>query len=477
MITFFICLGCLISSYCLYGTYLAKVSDVKHNTEVPSATMHDGVDFLPISNAKAFLIQLLNIAGLGPIFGAIAGALFGPIAFLWITVGSIFFGATHDFISAVMSLKNDGATYGELIGFYLGKKIKKMAGLFSFVLLVLVGVVFTTGPAKILSSITGIEAVFCSAVIFVYYICATILPLDKLIGRIYPLFGLSLLLMAVLIIVALFLKGYAIPELTFTNMHPKNLKIFPLMFISIACGAISGFHATQSPLMTRCIKNEKTTQPIFFGAMIAEGIIALIWAAVAMAVFGSSESLMAAGPAPVATGQIATILLGPYGRVLVLLGVISASVSTGDTAFRSARLALADAFKISQKSLKSRLTITIPLFLVAFSLFFIDFSIIWRYFAFINQSLSVFTLFAISVYLKQRKKPYIITLIPAFIMSMVCSVYILSSADAFALSYNLSILLGLIFSSICVALFFYNTNKQEKILMESLVKKQNTATN
>lgn len=476
MITFFICLGCLVCSYFIYGSYLSKMLGITDNKNVPSATMSDGVDFLPISTTKAFLIQLLNIAGLGPIFGAITGALFGPVAFLWITLGSIFFGATHDFISAVMSLKNDGATYGELIGFYLGKKVKKLAALFSFVLLILVGVVFTTGPAKIIAYVTGLNSVTFMVIIFLYYICATILPLDKLIGKIYPLFGLSLLLMAIGVIAALFIKGYAIPEMNFSNMHPKGLRIFPIMFVSIACGAISGFHATQSPLMTRCIKNERYTQPVFFGAMITEGIIALIWAAVAMSVFGSSEALMSIGPAPVATDKIADILLGKYGRILVLLGVVSASVSTGDTAFRSARLAIADTLKISQKSLKKRLMITVPLFALAFSLFFIDFSIIWRYFAVINQSLSVFTLFAISVYLKLHNKPYLLTLIPAFVMACVCSTYMLFSPDALNLNYGLSIFLGILFSSVCTALFFKHVKTRKNILIENITKQQNSMT-
>ena len=323
MISFIGSLIALILGYVIYGKYVEKVFGVSENRETPAVRLADGVDYVELDWKKAFLIQFLNIAGLGPIFGAVAGALWGPAAFLWIVFGCIFAGATHDYLSGMLSVRHDGATIAEIVGHYLGDNAKKIMRVFSVVLLVLVGVVFVNGPAGILASMTSINTLTWVAVIVAYYMLATVLPVDKLIGKIYPIFGASLIIMGIGIGGGLILKGYNIPEISMVNLHPKGTSIYPYLFITIACGAISGFHATQSPLMARCMKNEKEGRRIFYGSMIAEGVIALVWAAAAMTFFGGTEGLMNAGPAGVVVNTISNSILGKVGGALALLGVVN----------------------------------------------------------------------------------------------------------------------------------------------------------
>ncbi|WP_035165221.1 carbon starvation CstA family protein, partial [Caloranaerobacter azorensis] len=406
MVSFLTSILILVLGYFTYGKFVEKVFGVDEKRPTPAVAMNDGVDFVQLSWPKIFLIQFLNIAGLGPIFGAIMGALFGPAAFLWIVLGSIFAGAVHDYFSGMLSVRHDGKSISEIVGIYLGEKARKIMRIFSVILLVLVGTVFMTGPAKLLASLNlvGINSTSVwLGIIIIYYFLATILPVDKVIGRIYPLFGAALLIMAVGIGGMLVIKGYNIPEIALINLHPKGLPIWPMLFVTIACGAISGFHATQSPMMARCISNEKYGRRIFYGAMISEGIIALIWAAAAMSFFdggilGLNETLANGGPGAVVK-IISSTLLGPIGGVLAMLGVIAAPITSGDTAFRSARLVIADALGFKQSEIKKRLMLAIPLFAVGFTLTRIDFGIIWRYFAWSNQTLAMIVLWASAAYL------------------------------------------------------------------------------
>ena len=476
MITFLICLAALVASYFTYGKYLEKTCGINPANPVPSKTMYDGVDYLPLPRWKVFLIQLLNIAGLGPIFGALLGAAYGPVAFLWITLGGIFMGAMHDFVAGVISLKNNGLSLPEIIGKYLGGSTKLVMRLFSLLLMVLVGAVFMSQPAVLIASnisLPSLEVVAFGtttwelfavlAVILVYYILATLLPIDKIIGRFYPVFGVALLVMAFGILFILLTKSdtYPIPELTSLRSciaDPHKFPIVPMLFTTIACGALSGFHATQSPMMARCMTNEKQARSIFYGAMIAESIIALIWAAIGMAFWGGTEGLNAAiaqygGSAAKMVDVITGTTLGPAVAACVLVGVVGCAVTSGDTAFRSARLIVADMLNISQKSLLKRVLVSLPLFVLALVIIFaLPFQTIWSYFAWCNQALAVFTLWCITVYLFREKKPVLIGMLPALIMTYVCSSYIFISPmmcgmENRALAYVLGGVLTLIISA------------------------------
>lgn len=457
MITFIICLIALVLAYFTYGSYLERVCNINDSQDVPSRRLYDGVDYIPLPRWKTFLIQLLNIAGLGPIFGAILGAAYGPVAFLWITLGGIFMGGMHDFISAVMSLRRSGDSLPEIVGSYLGHGAHIFMRIFSLLLMVLVGAVFMSQPAEIIATnidmpsfetiafgTTSWEMVIVLGVILGYYILATILPVDKIIGRIYPLFGCALLVMALgILFVLMFQSGkYHIPELTsFKNelANAKNMPIIPMLFTTIACGAISGFHATQSPLMARCIQSERESRPVFYGAMIAESIIALIWAAIAMAFWGSVEGLNEAiaanhGSAAILVDLITTDTLGSVVASVVLCGVVACAITSGDTAFRSARLIVADMFRIPQESIIMRILVTIPLFAFAlYIIFALPFNAIWSYFAWTNQTLATITLWSIVAYLVIKRKPRVIGLLPAIIMTYVCTSYILISPLMFPL--------------------------------------------
>ena len=444
MITFIICLILLVAAYFIYGRYLEKVCGVDSKAKVPSETLYDGVDYLPMPRWRTFLIQLLNIAGVGPIFGAIMGACFGPVAFVWIALGGIFLGAMHDFVSGFILVRHNGLSLPEVIGKYLGKGVQQFIRVFTIILLILVGVVFMRSPASLLHGIVpDIGYMWWMGLIVVYYFIATMLPVDKLIGKIYPLFGAALIFMAVGLLAVIVFGDYSIPELTLDNWrnfqpHPEKLPIVPTLFITIACGAISGFHATQSPLMARCLNNEKECRMIFYGSMISESIIALIWAGVAMAFFHGTEGLIAAlaehgNDAAWAVNTISTTTLGLFGGLLAMLGVVAAPITSGDTAFRSARLIIADIFNIEQRSIAKRLAIAAPLFAIGIVMTFIDFDIIWRYFAWANQTLSIFTLWMIVVYLKMHNRNYWIALFPALFMTYVCVSFMFVSDQFFGM--------------------------------------------
>lgn len=463
MISFIASLIALILGYVIYGKYVEKVFGVNEKRETPAVRLADGVDYVELDWKKAFLIQFLNIAGLGPIFGAVAGALWGPAAFLWIVFGCIFAGATHDYLSGMLSVRHDGATIAEIVGHYLGDNAKKIMRVFSVVLLVLVGVVFVNGPAGILASMTNINTLIWVAVIVAYYMLATVLPVDKLIGKIYPIFGASLIIMGIGIGGGLILKGYNIPEISMINLHPKGTSIYPYLFITIACGAISGFHATQSPLMARCMKNEKEGRRIFYGSMIAEGVIALVWAAAAMTFFGGTEGLMNAGPAGVVVNTISNSILGKVGGALALLGVVACPITSGDTAFRSARLAIADAINYKQGPVKNRFVIAIPLFAVGIGLCFIDFTIIWRYFAWSNQTLATIALWAGAVYLANEGKNHWIATIPGTFMTAVVTTYILIAPEGFRLSETIGYVVGIAAAIVALGLFLKKINNREVV--------------
>lgn len=446
MITFSIALLLLVVGYFIYGAFVERVFKPDYTKPTPAVVHPDGVDFLPLPTWKVFMIQFLNIAGLGPIFGAIMGAKFGTASYLWIVLGTIFAGATHDFLAGMISLRNDGESLPEIIGRYLGKTVRKIFGVFTIVLMVLVGAVFVSGPAELLAGMTPdiYTPMFWIIVIFLYYVLATLLPIDKIIGNFYPIFAIALIFMALGILVMLYIKMPDLPEMwaSFGTKYESS-PLFPMMFISIACGAISGFHATQSPLMARCMTNVKHGRPIFYGAMITEGIVALIWAAAATYFFQTNGIADSAGNM-FSGAKVATIIsndwLGVVGGILAMLGIVAAPITSGDTALRSARLIVADFIGIEQKSIAKRLIVSVPLFLATIGVLWYSlsdkdgFGIIWRYFAWCNQALSVFTLWSITVYLVQQGSHYIVTLIPALFMTAVCSSYLAVAPECLNLS-------------------------------------------
>ena len=427
MITFLLCLGLLVAAYFTYGRYLERLVGVDHRAETPCQRLYDGVDYVPLPRWRIFLIQLLNIAGLGPIFGAVLGAAYGPVAFLWITLGGIFMGAMHDFVAGVISLRHDGASLPEITGRYLGNGVKIVMRLFSAGLMVLVGAVFLSQPASLIANRIDAPMLDVPAfggfswlllivlgVILVYYIAATLLPVDKIIGRIYPVFGFALLFMALgILFVLLFNRDYVIPEFTsFSNCidNAREFPIVPMLFTTIACGAISGFHATQSPLMARCMRNERESRSIFYGAMISESIIALIWAAIGTETLGS-------------------VIAG-----FVIFGVVACAVTSGDTAFRSARLIVADFMGLEQRTLRKRIYICVPLFVLALLIIFaLPFQAMWSYFAWMNQTLAAVTLWMIVVYLHRKGRGLWVGLIPALVMTYVCASYVFVSPLMFGM--------------------------------------------
>ena len=454
MITFTFALVLLFVGYLVYGAYVNKVFG-PDDRKTPAVAMADGVDFIPMPTWKIFMIQFLNIAGLGPIFGAIMGAQFGTASYLWIVLGTIFAGAVHDFFSGSLSIRNGGESLPEIIGRYLGPTMKKITCVFTLILMILVAAVFVSGPAELIAGMTPdwMNAQFWIIVIFLYFILATMLPVDKIIGKIYPLFAFALLFMAGGILVMLYVKNPDLPEIWngFGTKYEKN-PIFPMMFISIACGAISGFHGTQSPLMARCIKSERYCRPIFYGAMVAEGIVALVWAAAATCFFQENGIIdtvtgKAFSGAAVAT-RISNEWLGTFGGILALLGIVAAPITSGDTALRSARLIAADFLNFDQRPISKRLLICIPIFLITIGVLIYSlsdaegFKIIWRYFAWCNQTLAVFTLWAITVYLVKEKKNFYISFLPALLMTLVCSTYICIAPEGLSLPQSISYAIG-----------------------------------
>ncbi|MDD6210229.1 MAG: carbon starvation CstA family protein [Bacteroidales bacterium] len=453
MFTFIFCIILLIGSYFTYAKYLEHSFEVDKKKATPSSTLYDGVDYIPLPAWKTFLIQLLNIAGLGPIFGALLGAMYGPVAFLWITFGSIFIGALQDYASGMISLRHNGMSFPEIVGNYLGISVKQVMRIVTLLLMVLVGAVFMVGPAGILENMTSVSKDIWVWIILFYYILATLLPIDKIIGHFYPIFGAALLVMAFGILYALFFQNYTIPEITagtLRNMKsdPSAFPIFPTLFITIACGAISGFHATQSPMMARCITNEKQGRPVFFGAMIAESIIALIWAAIGMAFWGGVGELNTTlaehgNNAAWAVDVITKTTLGKIGAILALLGVVIAPITSGDTAFRSARLIAADFMKLEQRSWIKRLYICIPLFIIGYGITLMQFDIIWKYFAWINQTLAAICLWTITVYLMEKQKNFWIALIPSIFMTYIVSLYILIAQEGLTLPYSYGVIISI----------------------------------
>jgi carbon starvation protein CstA len=475
MVTFIVSLLALVLGYVFYGKLVEKIFS-PDDRKTPAVRINDGVDFIVLPSWKVFMIQFLNIAGTGPIFGAIMGAKFGPSAYLWIVLGCIFAGAVHDYLSGMLSMRHDGAGQPELIGHYLGQGTKRVMLVFSVFLLMMVGAVFVYSPALILGDICGEGLtwvyIWCG-IIFVYYIIATMLPIDKIIGKIYPLFAISMIFMALALMVVLFVKWPSLPELS-DGIYGEGFKspIFPALFITIACGAISGFHATQTPLMARCVKSERLGRPMFYGAMITEGIVALIWATVSMYFFygGAAQELGASLSlqAPEVVTTVSQGWLGTFGGILALLGVVAAPITSGDTALRSARLIIAEFLHLDQKSYMKRIYICIPLFGATLALLFFNienpdgFNVIWSYFGWANQTLAVFTLWAITVYLVRQKKPWIITMLPALFMTVVCSSFIMISPNAFGFDMTVGYAVGGAALIISLAWFFVWKSKESK---------------
>ena len=482
MISFLLCLAILIAGYFFYGKVVENTFG-PDDRETPAVRINDGVDYVVLPQWKLFMIQLLNIAGLGPIFGALSGALWGPIVFLWITFGTIFAGGVHDYFSGMLSERNDGVSISEISGIYLGKTMKNVMRVFSVVLLVMVGTVFAVGPAGLLqllcSNAPGIlsSKMFWLILILVYYFIATFLSIDKLIGKIYPVFGICLIVMAVGVGLGIFTKGYEIPEIWshFYNMHPKATPIWSFMFITVACGAISGFHATQSPLMARCLKSEKQGHFVFYGAMVSEGIIALIWAAAGCALYTGEELLALGGGGSTAVYDVCKKTMGGVGIALAMLGVIACPITSGDTAFRSARLVLADWFHLDQKVWKNRLLLCVPVlgigaFLgIGNALGKIDYTIIWRYFSWTNQTLAMIVLWAASMYLFYEKKNYWITAVPATFMSAVSITYFMLGNECLGQFLNkggdfntpLAYPVGIVFAALFLGIFLYSIKKRD----------------
>lgn len=460
MLWFLFCVALLLGGYFFYGAFIEKVFGIQENRTTPAFSKTDGVDYVPMSKSKVYLVQLLNIAGVGPIFGPIMGALYGPAAMLWIVLGCIFAGAVHDYFSGMLSIRNGGASVPNITGKYLGNGAKHFMNIFALVLLLLVGVVFVSAPAGMITNLVNQQTdlampmMVMVGIIFTYYVIATIVPIDKIIGRFYPFFGALLVFMSVGLIVALgfssehTLLGDYEMSMMFTNMNPNDLPLWPALFITIACGAISGFHATQSPLMARCLENESNGRFVFYGAMIGEGVIALIWCALALSFFGSvealSEAVNAGGPGAIVY-DTSIGLLGTFGGIVAFLGVVILPITSGDTAFRSSRLIMAEYFKMPQKSIRNRLLMALPLFVLGAILTQVDFGIIWRYFGFANQTTAVMMLWTASAYLLRHNKLHWVATVPAMFMTTVVITFILNNSTlGFGLSIDMATTLGVI---------------------------------
>ena len=469
MISLLLSFAVLIAGYFLYGRVVEKVF-APDDRKTPAYTRQDGVDFLPMPAWKAFLVQLLNIAGTGPIFGALMGACFGPVVFLWIVFGSILGGAVHDYMCGMISMRHDGASIAELSGIYLGKGAKWIMRIFAVLLLLLTGTVFVTSPAALLARLTPdtFGNTFWIVVILAYYILATLLPIDKIIGRIYPVFGAVLILMAAGIFGGSVFGKFTIPEITLQNLHPQGLPVWPFMFVTVACGAISGFHATQSPMVAKCITSEKLGRKVFYGAMLSESIIALVWAAGGVAFYGAIGGLQRAitdlGQSNVVY-DVSTGMLGRVGGVLAVVGVIACPITSGDTAFRSARLILAEITKLDQKHIRGRLIITLPLLALGAVLTQLDFNVLWRYFSWSNQTLAMISLWIATAYLLKthaKKWTSLITALPATFMSAVSMTYILMAPEGFRLGAQIAYPAGAVFAAVLFAIYIAAMGKAKK---------------
>lgn len=480
MISFFICLAILIGGYFTYGKLVEKVFE-PDDRETPAVKINDGVDYVVLPKWKLFLVQLLNIAGLGPIFGAMQGALWGPVVFLWITFGTVFAGGVHDYFSGMISERSEGASISEVTGIYLGNGMKNLMRIFSVILLIMVGTVFAVGPAGLIvtlfkkSGVAGIwsSVTFWFIIIMIYYFMATFLSIDKIIGKIYPVFGICLIIMALGVGIGVLTNpNFQIPEIWdhFTNMNPDHVPIWSTMFITVACGAISGFHSTQSPLMARCIKSEKQGHFVFYGAMVAEGVIALIWAAAGCSIYKVTNGFNTGLKAVLANGQSAAIYdvcsktMGGVGIVLAMIGVIACPITSGDTSFRSARLTLADWFKLDQKKPSHRLALCIPVLGAGFTIGFLNcikvlsYDVVWRYFSWTNQTLAMIVLWTASMYLYYMKKNYWITVVPATFMSAVSMTYFFQAKECLHLSNTIAYPAGVIIAAVFLCIFLYVVN-------------------
>ncbi len=476
MITFIVFISLLIIGYFTYGAFIDKFFGADPEKETPAIKINDGVDYTPLKPWKIFVIQFLNIAGLGPIFGAIMGAAYGPIAYIWIVLGCIFMGATHDYVSGMLSIRNNGMSLPAIIGKYLGNGFSRFIIFFTVFLLMAVGASFVNGPSGLLANLTGWDFKIWLYVVFAYYIIATLLPVDKIIGKIYPFMGGALLFMAVgigvMIIVTAARGETHLVELTpetFRNFKSNGAEymLFPLLFIVISCGAISGFHATQSPMMARCMCNEKYGRKIFYGAMITEGIVACIWATAAMAYYNGPEGLNIAadsGSTPaIIVNSICETWLGKVGAVVAIIGVVVCPITSGDTAFRSMRLIIADILKFSQKPIKNRLIVSVPIFILAYIICNIDFSIIWTYVGIGNQILATITLWACAAYFVTAGKPHWYLSIPATFLTYVCICFFLVAPNiqgGLNLSSSVGHIAAMVITTFIFILFIYNANKK-----------------
>lgn len=438
MLTFILSIIALILGFVLYGKFIERFFGADNSIETPAIRIQDGVDYIPMKTWKMYTIQFLNIAGLGPIFGAILGAMYGPMAYVWIVLGNIFIGATHDYFSGMLSIRNNGASLPELVGKYMGNGFRQSLRVFTLLLLIMVGVAFVNGPADLLTSYTGVDFKIWLYVIFTYYLVATLLPINQIIGKVYPFFGAALIIMAFAIAGYMLMHGFGgsfhLSELTihdFKNLHhnPKQNLLYPMMFIVISCGAISGFHSTQSPMMARCMTKESQGRYVFYGAMVTEGIVAIIWATAAMNYFANVEGLnetIAAGKNPAwIVKEICQTWFGKLGAAITIIGVIAAPITTGDTAFRSARLIIADALNIKQATIKKRLWVSIPLFTIGFVLTQIEFSTIWKFLGLFNQILSVIMLWTGAMFLAKEAKKHWYMSLGATFMTSICFTYLL----------------------------------------------------
>ncbi|KIL76199.1 carbon starvation protein A [Bacillus badius] len=473
MLTFFAALFLLIVGYLVYSKFVERVFVIDDSQKTPAYTQADGMDYVPMSWWKGSLIQLLNIAGLGPIFGAVSGALYGPVAFIWIVVGCIFAGAVHDYFSGMLSLRHGGAQYPTLVGRYLGKGMKAAINVVSIILMILVAAAFTAGPAQLIAQITPLSFMAALVAVFAYFLLAAVLPVNKVIGKIYPVFGAILIFMAIAIAAALLFGSKPIPNLTFENLHPGELPIWPLLMVTISCGAISGFHSTQSPIVARTMKKESEGRKIFYGAMIAEGVIALIWAAAGMTFFGGTGGLQAAlasgGPAGV-VNEISTSLLGTLGGILAILGVIILPITTGDTALRSSRMMLTEMASKWVDAEKKNVVLIFTV-IVATPMFFlstIDYTFLWRYVGWTNQVVAAVMLWTAVSYLLKEGKAHWIAGVPAMFMTAVVCTYIFYAPEGFAMDYQVSLLIGAVLTVLVGAIYVWQIVRHKQLKLKEL---------